>query len=161
MFFVLQPQQTAMSSAVQTTGLSLDVPIASPEREVNNNSDQQKATQRRRQQQEQPKRRRTRYSCKAIASLICALASVPLYFFWYPSGWLVGSIAVCLAVAALYEIKESPDQEVIMGGRCMATTGLIIGIIEFILSIIVIITMIILSSKNASSPASTTYTYHD
>jgi hypothetical protein len=163
---VLQTSLSGASSkkaAAQTGFLSLDIPIASPEGEFNIYLDQHDASAQR--QQQQPKKRRTTYSCKAIVSLVCAIASVPLYFFWYPFGWLVGSTAVCLAMTALYEIKlakaAKTDQEVIMGGKCMATAGLIISILGFILSTIVIITIIILSSINASSPASTTYTYQD
>jgi hypothetical protein len=71
-----------------------------------------------------------RNSSKAIASLVCAI--VGLFFF----GIILGPVAICLAVAALNEINEQPDR---VTGKCLATSGLIIGIIGFIGSIIIII----------------------
>lgn len=68
----------------------------------------------------------------AIASLVCAIIGLVICVL----GVLLGPIAICLAVAALKDIKEKPNQ---VAGKCMATSGLIIGIIAFIVSIIIII----------------------
>jgi Domain of unknown function (DUF4190) len=68
-------------------------------------------------------------SGKAIVSLVCSI--VGCFFF----GLIYGPIAICLAVAAMNEIKEQPPDR--FKGKCMATSGLILGIIGFIGSIIV------------------------
>jgi Domain of unknown function (DUF4190) len=69
-------------------------------------------------------------SGKAVASLICAILGL------FVLGIVLGPVAICLAVAAKNDIKEKPDQ---VGGECMATSGLIIGIIGFVLSIIILV----------------------
>lgn len=97
----------------------------------------------------------------AIASLVCAifgliifgiiLGSVAITFALqakndiklhraivgiFVLGVVLGPIAICLAMSAKKDIKEQPDK---VKGDCMATSGLITGIIAIILSIFVII----------------------
>jgi Domain of unknown function (DUF4190) len=69
-------------------------------------------------------------SGKAVASLICAILGL------FVLGIILGPVAICLAVAAKNDIKAKPDQ---LTGKCMATSGLIIGIIGFVLSIIILV----------------------
>ena len=75
----------------------------------------------------------TTTSCSAIASLVCGI----LAFFIL--GVVLGPVAICLAVSAKNEIQESNGQ---VKGECMATSGMILGIIGMVLSIIWIIVIV-------------------
>jgi Domain of unknown function (DUF4190) len=79
---------------------------------------------------------RKKHSVKAIASLICAIAGLLTLFL----GIVLCPVAICLAVRALKEIKENPDQ---VGGRCMSISGLVIGIIGFASSFILVFLFIL------------------
>ena len=84
-------------------------------------------------------------SGKAIASLVCAIVGL----FAFVLGVVLGPVAIGLAVSAKNDIKRKPNE---LKGECMATSGLIIGIIGFVLSIIVIAMW---ASAQAQAAAST------
>lgn len=69
-------------------------------------------------------------SGKAIASLV--LSIIGLFIL----GIVLGPVAIGLAVSAKKDIKEKPNE---VEGECMATSGLVIGVIGFVLSIVFII----------------------
>lgn len=88
---------------------------------------------------------------KAIASLVCAVVGFLCYYIFVPFGVMLFPFAICLAVLAMIEMKQQPDSNV--AGKCMAITGLIIGIIGFILSIILIVaTVMYLYGYNSTTP---------
>ena len=72
-------------------------------------------------------------SGKAIASLVCGIIGI------FVVGIVLGPIAICLATAAKNEIKARPNE---LKGECVATGGLVTGIVGFILSIIWILVII-------------------
>lgn len=77
----------------------------------------------------QSQQREAPASGKAIASLVCAIIGL------FVVGIILGPVAICLGVSAKNDIKEQPG---LIKGECMATSGIIIGIIAFVLSIVVI-----------------------
>jgi hypothetical protein len=72
-------------------------------------------------------------SGKAIASLICAI--VGFVFL----GVVLGPVAICLGVSAKTDIEERNGQ---VKGECLATAGIIMGVIGFVLSIVLIIVVV-------------------
>jgi Domain of unknown function (DUF4190) len=89
-------------------------------------------------------------SGKAIASLVCAIVGL------FVLGVVLGPVAIGLAVSAKNDIKRKPNE---LKGECMATSGLIIGIIGFVLSIIVIAMWA--SARAQAQAAASTYGYYD
>lgn len=69
-------------------------------------------------------------SGKAIASLVCAIIGL------FILGIVLGPVAICLAVQAKKEIDEQPKR---VAGKCLATSGMVIGIIGTILSVLFLI----------------------
>lgn len=69
-------------------------------------------------------------SAMAIASLVCSIVSL------FVIGIILGPIAIFLGVRAKNEISKRPNE---VTGECMATSGIVIGCIGTILSIVVII----------------------
>jgi hypothetical protein len=84
---------------------------------------------------------RRKNSGKAMASLVCATAGILFYYIFVPIGIMLFPFSICLAVLAIQEMKQEPGD---ITCKCMAISGLFIGIIGFILSIIYIIFMVFL-----------------
>lgn len=62
----------------------------------------------------------------AIASLVCAIIGI------FILGIILGPIAIALSVGARRRIQEDPN----LGGNGIATAGLVIGIVETVLSVL-------------------------
>lgn len=76
---------------------------------------------------------KTRTSGLAIASLVCGILSLVL--FWIPwLGFLLGIVAIIFGGVATSQIRRDPD----LGGRGMAIAGLVCGIIGVAIWLIVI-----------------------
>lgn len=73
--------------------------------------------------------RESSVSGKAIGSLVCAILGL------FILGVVLGPVAICLGVSANNDIKEQPG---VIKGECMATSGIVIGTISFVLSVVVI-----------------------
>jgi Domain of unknown function (DUF4190) len=82
------------------------------------------------------------YSIKAIVSLIFAILGLFLL------GIILGPIAMCLGFRALSEIKEQRDS---VKGKCMAASGVVIGLIGFIGSVVFIIIRVQTASANTDT----------
>jgi Domain of unknown function (DUF4190) len=91
-----------------------------------------------------------RVSGKAIASLICAIVGL------FVLGVVLGPVAICLAASATSDINRKPKE---LKGKCMATSGLVIGIIGFVGSVVFIILYTQASRAAASAESSSPYTY--
>ena len=73
-----------------------------------------------------------RTSGKAIAALVLGIVSIFIF------GFIAGLIAIILAVLARKEIDADPS----LGGRGLATAGLVLGIIGIVLWALVLVVWI-------------------
>lgn len=68
-------------------------------------------------------------SCMATAGMVCGILG--LFFF----GIILGPLAIILSGVALCKLSENPNEN---GGRCQANAGLILGIIDVVVWVILL-----------------------
>lgn len=71
-----------------------------------------------------------RTSSKAVSSLVCGIVGILIF------GIILGPIAIIVGMQAKSEINENPRE---IQGNCQATAGIIFGVVDIILWIILVI----------------------
>ena len=113
-----------------------------PDRRSADVEQQSSGTLGRSEKQKRPQRQQ-QISRKAIVSFILSIISM-LFLIYELNGLIFGPIAICLALSAKQDIAKSEKEEgnddddnIVLGGKCLAGTGLILGIIGFITSLLI------------------------
>jgi hypothetical protein len=62
----------------------------------------------------------------SVAAMVLGILAI--VFFWVPfAGWIVGVLAIVLGAVAVSQANKKPEE---YGGKGMAITGLVLGIIQ-------------------------------